>query len=102
MEDRIRQPGGYHEWHLVSRTPEFKKWGVSIDDIKGMRSLIDDIEFKNPWGIHGGTGSTTAHNQILNIIETSSSYGEFVRRLNDWARDRLKNGILDLPEGLRR
>ena len=34
IEDRIRRPGGYHEWHLVSITPSFKKWGVSMDDIK--------------------------------------------------------------------
>ncbi len=39
IEDRIRRPGGYHEWHLVARTPQFKKWGVSMDDIKEMRTL---------------------------------------------------------------
>ncbi len=26
IEDRIRRPGGYHEWHLVARTPKFKEW----------------------------------------------------------------------------
>ena len=54
------------------------------------------------WGAHGGAGSTTAHNQILNIIDTSNSYNEFVMRLNDWAKDRLRNGNLDLPAGLKR
>lgn len=102
MSDRIRQPGGYHEWHLVSRTPKFKEWGVSMDNIKGMRTMTDDVEFKNPSGIHGGTGSTASHNQLLYIIDSSSNYDEFVKRLNNWANDRLKNGIMDLPEGLRR
>lgn len=99
IEDRIRQPGGYHEWHLVSRTPKFKKWGVSMDDIKEMRTLTKDVKFKKPWGIHGGVGSTTAHNEILNIIDTSNNYDEFLVRLNKWANDRLENGIMDLPEG---
>jgi len=102
IEDRIRQPRGYHEWHLVARTPRFKEWGISMDDIKGMRTLINDVEFRNPWGIHGGTGSTAAHNQILRIIDTSTGYDQFVVRLNNWASDRLVNGRQGLPEGFRR
>ena len=102
IEDRIRRPGGYHEWHLVSRTPQFKKWGVSMDDIKEMRSLIEDVQFINPRGVHGGRGSTKAHNEILKIIDSSYDYEEFAHRLNEWASRRMKNGILDLPEGLRR
>lgn len=47
IEDRIRRPGGYHEWHLVARTPKFKQWGNSMDDIKEMRSLTKDVEFVN-------------------------------------------------------
>lgn len=102
ISDRIRQPKGYHEWHLVARTPRFKEWGVSMDDIKGLRTLTSEVEFRNPSGIHGGKGSTTAHNQIIRIIDTSSSYEEFVTRLNNWANDRLVNGVQGLPEGLRR
>ena len=102
IEDRIRKPGGYHEWHLVSRTPKFKRWGVSMDDIKEMRTLIDDVEFVNPPGVHGGRGSTKAHNEILKLIDESETYEGFVLKLNAWARQRLKNGIKDLPSGLRR
>jgi hypothetical protein len=102
IEDRIRRPGGYHEWHLVSRTPKFKCWGVSMDDIKEMRTLIDDVEFVNPPGVHGGRGSTKAHNEILKLIDESETYESFVSKLNAWARQRLKNGIIDLPSGLRR
>lgn len=46
----FRRPGGYHEWHLVARTPKFKQWGISMDDIKDMRSLTKDVEFVNPPG----------------------------------------------------
>lgn len=102
IEDRIRRPGGYHEWHLVSRTPKFKEWEISMNDIKEMRTLTKDVEFVNPPGIHGGEGSTTAHNQILRIIDTSVDYETFVRRLNNWAKDRLKNGKMGLPEEVRR
>ncbi|WP_078393714.1 LXG domain-containing protein [Shouchella patagoniensis] len=102
IEDRIRRPGGYHEWHLVARTPQFKKWGVSMDDIKEMRTLTKDVEFINPPGSHGRRGSTKAHNEILKIIDSATDYDSFVRELNKWASNRMKNGILDLPEGLRR
>ncbi|MEN2766890.1 hypothetical protein [Ornithinibacillus xuwenensis] len=102
IEDRIRRPGGYHEWHLVARTPKFKQWGVSMDDIKDMRTLTKDVEFVNPPGRHGRRGSTKAHNEILKIIDSAPDYESFVRELNEWASKRMKNGVLDLPEGLRR
>ncbi|WP_246215577.1 hypothetical protein [Listeria valentina] len=102
IEDRIRRPGGYHEWHLVSRTPTFKRWGISMDDIKEMRTLTKDVKFVNPVGKHGGRGSTKAHNEILKIIDSSKDYESFVKRLNEWAQKRMENGIMDLPRGLRR
>ncbi len=102
IEDRIRRPGGYHEWHLVARTPKFKQWGVTMDDIKEMRSLTKDVEFINPSGRHGRRGSTKAHNEILKIIDTAPDYDIFVKGLNEWAANRMKNGVMDLPEGLRR
>ncbi|MGF9828490.1 WXG100 family type VII secretion target [Bacillus anthracis] len=102
IEDRIRRPGGYHEWHLVARTPKFKEWGISMNDIKEMRTLTKDVKFVNPPGVHGGEGSTVAHNQILRIIDTSKDYETFVKRLNNWAEDRLESGKMGLPIELRR
>ncbi|MGN4423106.1 WXG100 family type VII secretion target [Bacillus cereus group sp. MYBK30-1] len=102
IEDRIRKPGGYHEWHLVARTPKFKEWGISMNDIKEMRTLTKDVKFVNPPGVHGGEGSTVAHNQILRIIDTSKDYETFVKRLNNWAEDRLESGKMGLPIELRR
>ena len=102
IEDRIRYPYGKHEWLMVSQADKFKEWGVSMDDIKSFTTPTKDVEFINPLGFHGGTGSTTAHNQILRLINEATSYEEFVYMLNEWAVDRLPNGVIDLPEGLRR
>lgn len=73
-----------------------------MDDIKEMRSLTKDVEFVNPPSRHGRRGSTKAHNEMLKIIDSASDYGSFVKGLNEWAENRIKNGIMDLPEGLRR
>ncbi|WP_315069724.1 RHS repeat-associated core domain-containing protein [uncultured Clostridium sp.] len=100
IEDRLRQPGGLHEWHLVSRTPQFKNWNVTAEQIKDLRSLTTDVKFVNPKGAHGGRGSTTAHNELLKIIDSSTDYDTFIRRLNNWANYRLDGGIDSLPKGL--
>ncbi|MDU1350953.1 MAG: hypothetical protein E6942_16865, partial [Clostridium argentinense] len=100
IEDRLRQPGGLHEWHLVSRTPQFKNWNVTAEQIKDLRSLTTDVKFVNPKGVHGGRGSTTAHNELLKIIDSSTDYDTFIRRLNNWANYRLDGGIDSLPKGL--
>ena len=85
VERRLRHPGGMHEWHLVSRAPVFKRWGLKADDIATMRSQTKDVRFVNPAGMHGRTGSTTAHNELLGIIDSSLNYETFVRRLRTWA-----------------
>jgi RHS repeat-associated protein len=100
IQQRLRHPGGMHEWLLVSRADKFKKWGVTADEIKGLRTTIKDVKFKNPNGIHGGLGSTKAHNEILNIIDTASDYNDFKRRLRMWAHNRLEGGVDALPPGL--
>ena len=100
IEDRLRQQGGLHEWHLVSRTPQFKNWNVTAEQIKDLMSLTTDVKFVNPKGVHGGRGSTTAHNELLKIIDSSTDYDTFTRRLNNWANYRLDGGIDSLPKGL--
>ncbi|WP_240690986.1 hypothetical protein [Bacillus cereus] len=81
IESRIRYPGGLHEWHLVSRAPTFKLWGVKAEDIAEMRTIIEDVHFVNPIGKHGDIGSTTAHNELLKIIDSSLDYSTFKRSL---------------------
>ena len=101
IERQLRVPGGMHEWHLVSRAPQFKNWGVNAEQIRDLRTSISDVEFINPVGKHGQLGSTTAHNELLGIIDSSIDYDMFTRRLNNWANYRLKGGVDALPEGLR-
>ncbi|MED3824890.1 hypothetical protein P4561_14415 [Priestia flexa] len=101
IESRIRYPGGYHEWHLVSRAPIFKRWGVTAEDIAEMRTLTKDVEFVNPVGRHGFDGSGKAHRELLDLIDHSLDYETFKRKLRNWAHYRLKGGIDSLPEGLR-
>ncbi|MGR3779208.1 T7SS effector LXG polymorphic toxin [Bacillus paramycoides] len=101
IERQLREPGGLHEWHLVSRAPQFKFWDTSAEKIKDLRTAISDVKFVNPKGVHGGLGSTKAHNELLAIIDTSNDYNTFIRRLNNWAHYRLEGGISSLPEGLK-
>ncbi|WP_233277446.1 hypothetical protein [Paenibacillus durus] len=101
IERQLRAPGGMHEWHLVSRAPVFKRWGISSEQIRDLRTVISEVEFVNPPGKHGGLGSTAAHNELLAIIDSSTDYETFIRRLNNWANYRLKGGINSLPQGLR-
>lgn len=62
---------------------------------------VKKVHFVNPISKHGDIGSTTAHNELLKIIDSSLDYSTFKRRLKNWAHYRLKGGINSLPEGLR-
>jgi hypothetical protein len=101
IQARIRSPGGLHEWLMVSQTDKFKAWGVSMEDIKSMRTLTGDVQGANPSWTHGGQGSTTAHNEIIAIINRSSSFAEYKANLQVWADTRLVGGRGALPDGLR-
>ncbi|RUQ32877.1 hypothetical protein ELQ35_01845 [Peribacillus cavernae] len=74
---------------------------LSANQIRDLRTAINDVEFVNPPGKHGGLGSTAAHNELLGIIDSSKDYDMFVRRINNWAYYRLNGGIDALPVGLR-
>lgn len=58
------------------------------------------MKFVNLFGVHSKIGSTTAHNEIFVIINTSIDYDMFKRRLNNCASYRLDNGINLLSKGL--
>lgn len=102
IKRRLRSPGGQHEWLLVSRANVFKRWGATTRDIMGtdMRSPTAGLRVVNPPGIHGGPGATTFHNELLGMIDSSMSMGQYLRRLRMWANYRLPNGVSSLPSGL--
>lgn len=108
MKSRLRNGGGNHEWLMVSRGNTFKRWGVSFSEITSLVSPTKSTFFRDPAtgaiGKHGrGSISSHAHNEIGKIIDSSNSYDQFVRRLQNWAAysERLPNGLDDLPVGLR-
>jgi hypothetical protein len=101
VEDGIRWPRGKHEWLMVARTPKFKEWGLTAEKMADMRTPISQVRFKNPSAGHKGPGSQTAHNEILEIIDTSPDFATFRTRLQRGANDRLVGGADALPPGLR-
>jgi hypothetical protein len=103
IEDRIRSPGGLHEWLMAGRADVFKRWGIGMDQIKALRSEIATMELKlgTETGRHGGNLSGRFHNALIEVIDQSTDYRDFVSRLQQFAREWLPNGPADLPPGLR-
>jgi RHS repeat-associated protein len=105
LEDRIRHPGGMHEWLLAGRAPTFKRWGVSMSSIHELRTPTRATSFVDSAtgiiGGHGLEGSGGAHSELINIIDQSNSYGQFKQNLQNWSNYRLPGGVSDLPAGLR-
>ncbi|WP_425357931.1 DUF637 domain-containing protein [Pseudomonas asplenii] len=81
IEARIRQPGGLHEWCMVCRAPDFKRWGVPMEEIQRFRTKTTELEWISPIdgkpGGHGGYASSTFHNELKAIIDNSKSLDEF-------------------------
>ncbi|WP_222103457.1 pre-toxin TG domain-containing protein, partial [Chitinimonas sp. BJB300] len=95
IETRIRQPGGLHEWCMVCRAPEFKSWGVSMDEIQRFRTKTTELKWTSPIdGKHGGHGAHASgafHNELKAVIDNSKSLDDFnsgIIRLRDrWKID---------------
>lgn len=103
ISSRLRSPGKLHEWLMIARAPTFKRWGISAKQIQELRTPTKDVEFINPPGKHHrAPGSKRAHNEILEIIDTSLDYDIFVRRLQMWSHYRYKGGVEGLPGTLKK
>ena len=114
IEDRIRSPGGLHEWLMAGRANKFKRWGVGMDTIKDLRTVITDRALKLkrpsdlpshiaplvPRGYHGGPLSGRFHYELRALIDASRNYRDFTLRMRRFAKRWLPNGIQDLPPGL--
>lgn len=99
IEQRLRSPGGFHEWLPVSRAPIFKKWGITADQIHQLRTATKDAVFKS--GRHGEDSSGSSHQQPFRLIDESPDFVTYVQKLRKWADDNLVGGAGALPEGLR-
>jgi filamentous hemagglutinin len=84
---RIRQPGGLHEWLMVSEMKQVKHWGVSMRTVMSARSRTEATIGK--LFRHGGDGSGRFHLQLSKMIKASNTYDEFLETLNQWADSNL-------------
>lgn len=80
IESRLRHPGGFHEWYMVSRADRFHEWGVPVEEIWSFRSRIDRLEWIDPntgvRGRHGADGSGTFHRELSDLIDRAGSLEE--------------------------
>ncbi|QCM13004.1 filamentous hemagglutinin N-terminal domain-containing protein [Agrobacterium tumefaciens] len=80
MQRLLREPGGFHEWAMVSRADKFHDWGFSARDIWSFRTSTKNLTWINPQtglpGKHGGSGSGTFHFELGQLIDNSSNVGE--------------------------
>ena len=104
IKDLLRGDGGMHEWFMVSKAPVFKSWGMTADDIMKAVTPTSEVNFYNILtkegfsdGVHGiatATVSSNAHLQISNLIESSNSKEEFMKKLGDWAEEHYARSIV--------
>lgn len=103
IERRLREPGGFHEWFMVSRVDKFKSWGMQADDIWSFRTKTDQLKWINPEtgisGKHGGHGSGAFHYELGQLIDKSSSLNELYAGLVHLS---IKWNIPNLPSIIRK
>ena len=80
MQRMLREPGGFHEWAMVSRADKFHNWGFSARDIWSFRTSTQNLTWINPQtglpGRHGGHGSGAFHHELSQLIDSSNNVGE--------------------------
>jgi hypothetical protein len=110
VETRLRNGGYMHEWLPVSRAPQFREWGITAEQVHEWTTATDNLLFRSPpapaprpgQGLgHGAAGSTTFHNRIFDIIESSADFPAFRTALQTLADEWVVGGAQALPVGLR-
>lgn len=101
IENKLRYPGGFHEWCMVCKALTFKSWGITVDQIHEFRTDIktgtlnwtvpDEDGYSNALrgkeGDHNGLGSTTFHNELKAIIEAVPNDGSNTVKFNKFKAD---------------
>jgi len=90
IENRIRHPGGYHEWAMVSRAPKFHAWGIPDAKLRAFRTKTSELTWIIPGtgrpGRHGRKGSNIFHRELGALIDKSKSFEEFQHSLVSLAK----------------
>ena len=77
IETRLRSPGGYHEWFMVSRADKFQAWGVSPQEIWRFRTRTTELTWTVPDtglpGSHGKVGSGQFHLELGLLIDKATT-----------------------------
>lgn len=68
---------------MVAEARQFKKWGVSMRDIREGRTLTEATIGKR--FRHGASGAGNMHGELQAMVQSSNSYQEFLQKLNLWA-----------------
>lgn len=106
----MRYPGGLHEWLMIACLPIFKVMGIPMELVKICRTPIGECTFRfnGDVGTHGGTGSTTMHNDLRDAItrayercseEETSPLDILKQELRGFAGT-YYGSINEIPEGL--
>jgi hypothetical protein len=103
IKDRLRHPGEWHEWFMVSRADTLKeKFGLTAEEIWSMRTKIKDLKWIEPQsglpGGHGEFGSTAFHNELGRALDESKTFAEARARLIELAQ---RWNIPNLPDLVR-
>jgi hypothetical protein len=100
FKDMIRQ-GGDHEWCMCEHYDQFANWGLSVDDVRSLSTKTSELRWTVPddvpgiGGLPGGhisspdyapfTGSTTFHNELSALINSSPNLDSFYSALPTFA-----------------
>jgi hypothetical protein len=88
-----------HEWFVVSRADDFRRWGARYADIRDCRTRTEDVVFLCPVrgdGRHDDAIGSECHLEIIREVDQSLTFEEFRARLQTFARRRLPRGVDDL------
>ena len=90
---------------MAGRAAKMKRWGVSMETIKELRTVTSDLLFthkKLGGGIHGGRLSGRFHYELRSLIDASKNYADFTKRMSRFAKRWLPGGAHGLPNKLKR
>ena len=84
IKQRLRSPGGFHEWLPVLRAAKFKEWGVTAEQIRDYRTPTGGVRFTKP----GRMAATSPRPRLMRsfVLLTSQKISSRSRRRCGYGR----------------